>query len=382
MATRHRVKNSKALPSAKHIRQRLHKLLLILGALLCLHVLAMMALEGQSLRQALWLTLTTVTTVGYGDLAAKTLAGQIATAGLMFITGITLMALIVSDYVDYRFYRREAIRTGRWRWNMINHIVIINTPRQIGTHYYSRLVQQIRAHSDYRNIPIQLLTEEFPEGLPPGMQDLDLVHFHGSGSNVHDLSAINLHQARHIIVLAQDANDPGSDSLTFDILHRLMEFNLARKAVVECVLDENRSRLAKLGARAILRPVRTYPEIIVRALLAPGAEKVLEDLFTHENDHPHRYDIDIAGLRWEDVVCALIQADLGTAVAYIEPTGEVICHPGAHTRMNAKALIILVKTENTPTLLEISEALNHYKKRMAQWESVRQKLEETAKDGK
>ncbi|MCP5162582.1 MAG: two pore domain potassium channel family protein [Hahellaceae bacterium] len=342
----------------------------------------MQVLEGLTLHQALWLTMTTLTTVGYGDLSPKTIAGQIATIGLMYVIGITLLTLIVSDYIDYRFFRREAIRTGRWRWNMINHIVVINTPKNIGIHYYERLVQQIRVHEDYRTIPIQLLTKEFPDGLPPEMVDLDLVHFHGTGTNIHDLAAVNPDQAKHIIVLAQDAGNPESDSTAFDVLHRLMEYNLAKKAVVECVLDENRARLGKLGARAILRPVRTYPEIIVRALLAPGAEKVLEDLFTHENDHPHRYDIEVDHLQWEEVVCALIQADLGTAIAYIEPTGEVVCHPPAHEKLTASALIILVKTDRTPTTAEVEAALRHYKKRMADWDSVRQQLEEEAEANK
>ncbi len=353
------------------LKKRIQRLFLILFSLLLLHVCAMIALEGMTLQQAVWLTLTTLTTVGYGDFSASSAAGQLATVILMYITGITLVTLIFSDYVDYRFYRRERIRTGRWRWNMINHILLINAPKYGGTQYYMRLVQQLRANNDYKDTPIQILTTDFSDSIPPELAELGVAHFHGSGTNLHDLSAVNVHEAKHIIILAKDSNDISSDSDTFDTLHRLSEFNLSSRCIVECVDDENRSRLAKLGAQSILRPVRTYPEIIIRALIAPGSEKVLEDLFTHENDHPHRYDVQITDMTWSEVVCALIQSNLGTAMAYIDQDSEVICNPLATDEIRARAIIVLVKTEDTAAVQDINDAIDRYKQRMKQWNEMK-----------
>ena len=205
------------------LKQRIQRLFFILLGLLLLHTGAMLLLEGMTLQQSLWLTLTTLTTVGYGDLSASTLAGQAATVILMFVTGITLVTFIISDYIDYRFYRRERIKTGRWRWNMINHILLINSPKHGGTQYYIRLFQQLRANDDYKTTPIQILTTEFPNGLPSELVELGVTHFHGEGTNVHDLSAVNIRKARHIIILAKDANDTISDSNTFDTLHVVRE---------------------------------------------------------------------------------------------------------------------------------------------------------------
>jgi len=355
------------------LKKRIQRLFLILLGLLLLHTVAMIALEGMSFQQAFWLTLTTLTTVGYGDLSASTAAGQITTIALMYITGITLVTLIISDYIDYRFYRRERIRTGRWRWNMINHILLINSPKQGGTQFYIRLIQQLRANDDYESTPIQILTTEFSNGLPSELVELGVTHFHGAGTNPHDLSAVNVQNANHIIILAKDANDVSSDSNTFDTLHRLMELNLSKRCIVECVDDNNRGRLSKLGAQSILRPVRSYPEIIIRALIAPGTEKVLEDLFTHENDHTHRYEVAIVDMTWSDIVCALIQENLGTAMAYIEANGEVICNPDAADKVNSIALIVLIKTESAPSAQEITLALTKYVERKEAWEEMKTK---------
>ncbi len=353
------------------LKKRIQRFFLILLGLLFLHIGAMLVLEGMTFQQAFWLTLTTLTTVGYGDLSATTAAGQMATVVLMYITGITLVTLIISDYIDYRFYRRERIRTGRWRWNLMNHILLINSPKNGGTQYYIRLIQQLRANNEYKSTPIQILTTEFPNGLPSELVELGVTHFHGSGTSQHDLSAVNVQNAKHILILAKDANDISSDSNTFDTLHRLMELNLSNKCIVECVDDNNRERLSKLGAQSVLRPVRSYPEIIIRALIAPGTEKVLEDLFTHENDHPHRYEVAILDMTWSDIVCALIQENLGTAMAYIERSGEVICNPDATEIVSSTALIVLIKTESAPSEQEITMALTKHVERKQTWNTMK-----------
>jgi voltage-gated potassium channel len=359
----------------KHIIERIQRLFLLLATLAVVHVIVMMLAERLSFGDSLWLTLTTLTTVGYGDVSAATFIGRLTTVALLYLTGITILTLIVSDYIDYRFFKREHIRIGKWKWNMIDHIVIINSPEKNAIQYYVRVVKQIRANASYKNTPIQILTDRFKDGIPTELNELGVVHYNGNADNINDLKAINMHTARHIVILANDENDQKSDIATFDIAHRLMEHKLTHKAIAECVRDDNRERLIKLGVKCVIRPVRTYPEILVTAMVAPGSEKVLEDLFTHENDHPVRYNAETDHALWSDVVCALMQANLGTAMAFINADDEVICHPTGDTKISGKALIVLVKTGTEPTDLDIQQAIYHYLARQRKWLEMRDKLE-------
>ena len=277
------------LPMSGIIRSRLKRLFLFLLGLALTQTLILWAVEPLSLWDSLWLTMTTLTTVGYGDLAPTTVIGRISTMALMFISAITLLTLIISDYIEYRFYRRERILTGRWRYNMRNHVLIINTPRRGGEQYFMRVATQLRSVPGYESVPIMILTQKYANGLPPELKDIGLVHYHGTGASEEDLKSAHAGQARHILLLALDETDPSSDSYTFDIAHRLSELNLASKITAECVSDSNRQRFRAIGVRSVIRPVRTYPEIMVRAVVAPGTEKVLEDMFNYEQDHPHRY---------------------------------------------------------------------------------------------
>lgn len=357
-------------PMGGMIRKRVKRLFIFLIALLAAHTLILWAVENMTLFEALWFTMTTVATVGYGDYAPATYIGRASTILLMFVGAITLLTLIVSDFIEYRFYRRERILTGRWIYKMNDHIVIVNTPKNGGVMYFMRFAQQVRSIQGYEAIPIMLLTREFPNGLPTELSDLGLVHFHGSGFDPEALKAAHAGSARHIVILAADESDPHSDSLTFDIAHRLSELNLSARATVECVTDANRNRFKTLGVLATIRPVRTYPEIMVRSVTAPGSEKVLEDMFNYEQDHPHRYELELDDLNWADIVSALIRHGIGTALAYISEDNEIICHPPVTDEIVGKGLIVLVKSDNTPDLEVVKDALERYRIFLEKWRNM------------
>mgnify|MGYP000209091973 CR=1 FL=1 len=90
--------------------------------------------------------------------------------------------------------------------------------------------------------------------------------------------------ASSIIVLAKRESDKASDGRTFDILHRLKELGVKGRILAECVDDANRDRLIKAGADVVIRPIRAYPEMILRAFVAPGAEEIIENNLK-QNEH-------------------------------------------------------------------------------------------------
>ncbi|MCY0966102.1 potassium channel family protein [Parathalassolituus penaei] len=361
-----RVRHAVYQTEASIIRSMQRSALLLLS-LVAAHVVAMVSLEGLDWWSALWLTMTTVSTVGYGDLSAATPAGQLATILLMFMGGISLMTLLISDYVDFRMARNERIRTGFWDWNMADHILIINSPRHNRDAYFERLISQIRESGDeYRETPIMLLNEEFGEGLPESLRRLGVVHCTGSASRTDDLQRAGVDRARHIIVLSRDEYSADSDSYSFDICYRLFERHLGPKVIAECVDDDNRPRLRNMHVKSILRPIRSYPEMLVRAMVAPGVELIIEDMFTHANDHAVRYPIWLEGERWADVVNAIVQKNLGTPLAYVSKDGKVFTHPDGDDRVHAQSLIVLVHTERTPTIRDIQRAVEvHFNIRLA-----------------
>jgi len=321
---------------------------LLLTAIFTLHIGLMIYYEGLSLGDATWLTLTTATTVGYGDISAATTGGRFATIFLIYLGGIFILAKVVGDYFDYRLSVRDKKTKGHWSWNMNHHIVILNSPTYSGERYLQRLIKQFRVSDHYKDTAIYLLTRQFPQGLPDFIAQLDnVVHYSGDPSNPQDLEAVCVGQARDVIILAKDENDESSDGRTFDILHRLKDLKVNASILAECVEDANRKRLEDAGASIVIRPIRAYPEMIVRAFDAPGSERIIENMFNSENDEYRRYDVEISGMAWCDVVTQLITHDVGIAVAYIDQhSHEMVYNPSAYTKPDIQALITISK-DNT-----------------------------------
>ena len=104
---RRRQRRRMALQSHGERRRHILDLFLLLSLLILVHASAMYWFEGLPIGDAFWLTVTTVTTVGYGDFSAITPVGRLITVLLLYIIGIFLLAQIAGEWIDYRFDRRQ-----------------------------------------------------------------------------------------------------------------------------------------------------------------------------------------------------------------------------------------------------------------------------------
>ena len=350
------------------IRRRLLRVAALFAGLFVLHVAAMMTVEEFDLLEAIWLTMTTATTVGYGDISATTPLGRLATMLCMYLFGIFLLAQAASDLFDYRALLRERRRRGEFKWrNMKAHLLIVNVPSQDAEHYLERLVDHVRRTPALGDIPIQLLTPHYADGLPAELVDAGVTHYTGVAENSDNLDAANADDASHIIVIADEPFDARSDAHTYDILSRLRASEDPRRVVVAEVVDDvNRERIMAAGATTTVRPIRAYPELVVRALAAPGVEQVLENLFTHESDHLARFDEPFSGLRWGDVLVSFVSAGAGIPMAYIDANG-VHTNPHHDDVCSGTAIVGLVDETQTVTHEKVAACL-----RNASTESARQ----------
>ncbi len=346
---------------ASAIRQRLIRGAVLFAALFAIHVAAMMAIEGLDLVEAVWLTMTTATTVGYGDISAKTPLGRLTTMVCMYVFGIFLLAQAASDIFEYRSLLRERRRRGEFKWkNMKDHLLIINVPVQDADVYLSRLVDHVRRTPQLADIPIQLLTPHYPDGLPRELVDAGVTHYSGVAENSANLEAANVVYARYIIVIADETYDPRSDAHTYDVLSRIQQAKgraeTRQMVVAEVVEDSNRGRILAAGADTAVRPIRAYPELVVRALAAPGVEQVLENLFTHDADRLARFDASFDGLRWTDVVVSFITGGAGVPMGYVDASG-VHTNPHPDDICGGKAVITLLDERLEVTLETIRACL-------------------------
>jgi len=319
------------------------KLLLFLLFLLVLHTVAMMYFEKMPFADSLWISLTTITTVGYGDFSASSFGGRLSTTVLMYTFGISLLGILVAEYIEFRINRLELKFSGQWRWkNMNDHILIINTPNHDTEEYLNKLITEIRATPSLGDLPVQILTRKYQDKLPKSITKLGVVHYTGLAQDTDNLIAVNTSSAKYIIVLANETSDPVSDSYTFDVLSRIKEIGTNALILAEATTDSNRPRLRGMGASILVRPIRAYPELLIRALIAPGTEQVMENMFQYNNDHMARFDVKFENKKWKDIVFSFMNNNAGLPIAYIAENG-VNVNPLPDTSCSGSALITLIK---------------------------------------
>ncbi len=205
-----------------------------------------------------------------------------------------------------------------------------------------------------------LLNTDYPEGLPSSLVNLGVLLVEGHGNHEEDFQQANIDEAEHILILAKDEILEDSDSLTFDICYRMKEHGLSYRVIVECVEDENRERFKRIGAKSVIRPIRSYPEILVRAMESPGAEQLIEDMFTRADDHFMRYSLWLEGDLWSDIVSAMMMANLGTPLAYVTKEGHISIHPAGNEKVHGQSILMLVRTEAIPSAEEVTEAFRSF----------------------
>jgi voltage-gated potassium channel len=330
----------------------------LLVVVMLLHILAMMGFESLSFVDAFWLTFTTITTVGYGDLSAATPEGRLVTVVLMYSLGIFLLANLAGYWVDYRAERRDRMLRGRWSWNMKDHILVLNVPSAHPEGFLRRLVEEIKHWRGLADIPIQVVTEAFPEGLPEPLRELGVVHQHGDPDDPEVLAHAHAADAAHILLLTTSETDPRADSITLSVMERLRAQGTRAHLVAECVEQRNRDRLLQFHPQAtLIRPVRAYPEMLVRALDAPGTEQILENLFRREGVFPERYDVPVKDLAWPDIVWRVVRAGCGTPIAYLDDHGRVVSCPPGEAPITARALFVIVDGHAIPSPEALRAAL-------------------------
>ena len=336
---------------------RLIRMLIILAFVLLLHTLAMVYFEDMSLGDAIWLTMTSATTVGYGDLSAQTFWGRFSTIVLLYVGGIAILAQVAAMYFEYHGSIRDDMLTGNWRWKMKNHIVFINCPEEVSEEYFYKAISGMRnSNADIASLPIIIVNEKFKNGISSRLRNLGVVHVSKPALSHETLESACILDANTVVVLSRDRFDPVSDSINFELVDRLRELGFEKRIIAEVAQDHNRARLKKAGANNVLRPIRTYPELLVRSIVAPGSEQVIETLFDSLDEECIRYDMELECV-WLDIITKLCSNDMGLPIAYEDYDGNIFTNPSSQKKIKCRALFVIIDENNAVSKEDLERVL-------------------------
>ena len=323
-----------------------NRLLIALLAIVVLFVAGVagyMLIEQYSLMDALYMTVITLTTVGYGEVQPLSTAGRLFTIVLL-ILGVGTLAYGISNLVEYVMTGSVSGRLARRRMNNMieqldKHVIICGYGR-VGRSAASSLQQNDRP---------ALVVEKDESSAAQARSDGHLV-LQGDATNDEVLRDAGVERASGMLVCA------GDDTLNLFIVLSARALNPALHIVARSIDPENEGKMRRAGADRVVSPYRIGGRHMANIMLRPhvtdffdvvtlenGQELWVEELVIRDESRLAGRTLGEADVRHKTGV---------TLVALNRPSIEATLMPDASTLLEAGDEMIVLGTREQLSVLE------------------------------
>ena len=322
------------LPSRTRIRI---VLLTVLGAV-ALGTVAFHLLEGWSILDSLYVTVQTVTTVGFGDLTPQTTVGRaFSTVFMMLGVGIVLYALTstVQSIVHSELFAKYG--HSRKMSKLRDHFIICGAGR-VGSHLIRSLqtIEQpfLVLESDQRKVEaladagIAVLVRDAT--LEESLRDAGVEHARGLASCLPD-DADNV----YVVLTARDLNP---------------DIHIVARAAEESA----ESKLIRAGANRVVAPTIIGGHRMAMALTKPAVGDFLDSVTANHLELGfEQLEVDpVSNLVGRKLSETVIRSELNIVVVSIRRNnGEIIFNPSGETKIEGGDMLIAIGNAESLTRL-------------------------------
>ena len=313
-------------------RARIRLGLAAVGAAIATGTIVFHLLEGWSIVDSLYVTAQTVTTVGFGDVAPRTLAGRVfATVFMMVGVGIVLYAL--TSTVQWIIQSEMLLTLGQLRHSrkmskLRDHFIICGAGR-VGSHLI-RALKGVEAPFIVIESDRQKVEELMDQGvavlvrdatLEESLREAGVEHAHGLATCLPD-DADNV----YVVLTARDLNPK---------LH----------IVARAAEEQAESKLVRAGANRVVAPTIIGGHRMAMALTKPAVGDFLDSVTANDlelgfEQQEVQTGSELIGRKLRETV---IRSELNIVVVSIRRNdGEVIFNPSGETQILSGDMLVAI----------------------------------------
>ncbi len=248
--------------SSRGASRELRLVALFLTALFVAGVIGFRALEGLSWLDAAYMTVITLSTVGFGEVHPLDAAGKAFTSVLILL-GVGTLGFLASRLTEAAmggrvFHRRRMLMENR---RLRDHVIVCG---------FGRMGHSVAEHLDTFRTPFTVV-EKDPARLEE-VEDRGYPHVAGDATDDATLLAAGVERAKALAtVLPHDA-----DNLFVTLTARSLNRGLT--IVARASSEKNHSKLLSAGANHVFDPYQSGGRLLARQLLQPSVTEFMEVL--------------------------------------------------------------------------------------------------------
>ncbi|MCP3943592.1 MAG: potassium channel protein [Desulfobacteraceae bacterium] len=265
---------------------------------------------------ALWWSIVTSTTVGYGDLYPVSTGGRIVATILPIFMGIGLGAAFITHIASYLIERRDKKMHGEKFYKGSNHILLVGYTEETQC-----LVEQIQKDENYARRNLVLLSNIPRHPLP---ELTNLIFVQGQPDTIGALTKANIAQADQIII------HTGSDEKSlFALINALRLKNDTCEVTVRCLSSQALYTFSSIPGK-----FETIMQMTAEMMVQAMQDKVhipLQILLRNEDDNEEIYYVTIPEIlpnpTWWNLHNYLKEKYEYLSFALKKPDGKVMVNP-------------------------------------------------------
>ena len=315
--------------------------------LVALGTVGYMLIENWSMLDSLYMTVITLSTIGYGEVHAVSQTGRIFTLVLIFL-GVGFFLYVIGNVVQFLVEGRIRLILGRLKLDkkigqLNNHYIVCG---------YGRMGRALCRYLTQKNLEFVAI-EKNADRIPVMNQD-GILYISGEATAEENLLKAGLKRASNLITaLGTDA-----DNVFLVLLAKGLNPNLY--VVARASQNASKMPLYTAGADIVVSPFDVGARRMAHAVLRPNVIRFLELAFADESTDIHIEEITVSesstlvdvslqesGIRqnYDLIILSIVNQD-----------GTMVFNPSATTRISAGGSVIAVGSSEN--LMKLEEILN------------------------
>ena len=303
----------------------------ILGLLLLLSTLAFVKFENLSVSDAIWLTVITMATVGYGDLVPHTMAGRIS-AMLMIVGGVGLYTYILSSV--FTGLLEGQLAELWWRKRMMkriskleNHIILCGAGR----------VGKEVCHGLIKGKVNFVVIESDPDRLNE-LREMGVQYVAGDATEDRIMQAVQLESATGVIITLPD------DTSNLFITMSSKTLNPSAKVIVRVNRPENIKKMERAGADQVICPSAIAGARMALSALKPTSVSYVETLVDSKELNIELEEIllnDSSRLVGAELKNSMLREKYNVLLLAIKRGGDILLNPSPDITFEKEDILIV-----------------------------------------